>query len=227
MVDPEAGVALYRRMRRRISAAAGELTAEQLRTTVPACPQWTVWDLLAHLVGATADIVNGRLDGAPGEEWTAAQITARSGRRVPELLAEWEELAPRREEIAHRAEHPSFIVRNPHLDTGVHEADLYGALGLPRPPAEVALAITDTMVPAVAEDFDDLGHFTIHTPEREYHLGTGDDVGTVRVDTYELSRAVFGRRSHAQIMSWTWTGTPNGFPERISVLPPPDRDLID
>jgi uncharacterized protein (TIGR03083 family) len=227
MVDPEVSAALFRDARRRIIATARTLTDDQLRAQVPACPQWTVWDLLAHLAGETADIVTGNLDGAPGDEWTAAQITARAGRSVAELITEWERHGPRWEEIARRAEHPSFLVRNPYLDAGVHEADLYGALGLPRQPAEVSLAIADSAVPRVAEDFGDLGLYTIVTPERVYHLGSGDPEASVRVDTYELSRAVFGRRSRAQVESWTWDGPPGRFVDRIAILPQTDRNLAD
>jgi uncharacterized protein (TIGR03083 family) len=227
MVDPEVSAALFRDARRRIIATARTLTADQLRATVPACPKWTVRDLLAHLVGETTDIVTNNLDGAPGDEWTAAQIAARAGRSVAELIAEWEEYGPRWEEIARRAEHPSFLVRNPFLDAGVHEADLYGALGLPRQPAEMSQAIADSTVPRVAEDFDDLGLFTIVTPERVYNLGSGDQAASTRVDTYELSRAVYGRRSRAQIESWMWDGRPGRFAERIAVLPQTDRDLVD
>jgi uncharacterized protein (TIGR03083 family) len=227
MVEPEVSSALFGQVRRRIIATAATLTDEALRTRVPACPQWTVRELLAHLVGATTDIVTDNLEGAPGDEWTAAQIAARAGRGVAELIAEWEEFGPRWEDIARRAEHPSFLVRHPYLDAGVHEADLYGALGLPRPPAEMSLAIADSTVPRVAEDFDDLGLFTIVTPERVYHLGSGDPAASARVDTYEVSRAVFGRRSRAQIESWTWDGPPGRFAGRFAVLPQTDRDLVD
>jgi uncharacterized protein (TIGR03083 family) len=227
MLDPAAGAALFRDIRRRIITTAHQLTADQLATEVPACPKWTVRELLAHLAGLTADIVTNNLAGAPGDEWTAAQVAARAGRGVAELMAEWEETGPRWEEIARRAEHPSFQVRNPYLDTGVHEADLYGALGLGRPPAGLTLAITDSVLPRVAEDFEDLGLYVLTTPDRAYQLGTGDLVATARVDTYELSRAVYGRRSRAQIEAWEWTGAPGGFAERLPVLPQVERDLVD
>jgi hypothetical protein len=172
-------------------------------------------------------VVSNNLGGAPGDEWTEAHVAARAGREVPELLEEWEELGPRWEEIARRAEHPSFIVRNPYLDTGVHEADIYGALGLPRPPAEIYQAITASVVPRVGEDFDGIGVFTVITPDGEYRLGNGDAEAAVRVGTYELSRAVFGRRSRAQIEAWDWTGSPGQFAERISVMPQREQDLVD
>jgi uncharacterized protein (TIGR03083 family) len=227
MVDPDVSAALFRDARRRIIAMAGGLGADQLATPVPACPMWTVKELIAHLAGTTADIVNNNIAGAPGEEWTAAHVAARADRTLTELFAEWEELGPRWEEIARRAEHPSFIVRNPYLDTGVHEADLYGALGIGRQPAELYRTIASSVVPRVAEDFEGIGVFVINTPDREYRLGTGDTEASVRVDTYELSRAVYGRRSRAQIESWDWTGSPGQFPERLSVMPQTETDLVD
>jgi uncharacterized protein (TIGR03083 family) len=227
MVEPEVSAGLYREARERIITMAGQLDAEQLDTAVPACPRWTVRQLLAHLAGGTADVVNGNLAGAPGDEWTAAQVNARAGRSVAELTAEWAENGPRWEEIARRAEHPSYLIRNPYLDTGVHEADLRGALGLGRPPADIVLALIDSALPRVAEDFDDLGLVTVITPDREYRLGSGEAQATVRVDTYELSRAVFGRRSRAQIEAWDWTGSPGPFADRLPVLSRTGTDLVD
>jgi hypothetical protein len=182
---------------------------------------------LAHLTGATVDVVTGNLAGAPGEEWCAAQVTAREGRTVEELMSEWEAAGPRWDQLARDATHPSFIVRNPYLDTGAHEADLYGALGLDRPPAELTLAMVDTMVPRVAEDFEDLGLFTLTTPDRTYKLGEGDLVASAHVETYELSRAVLGRRSQAQIEAWNWTGAPGQFTTRLPVFQQVAQDLVD
>lgn len=227
MVDPEVGATLFRDARRRIIELAGSLDAAQLTLTVPACPKWTIRDLLGHLAGGTADIVNDNLADAPSDEWTAAHVGARAERTVESLLEEWAELGPRWEEIARKAEHPSFIVRNPYLDTGVHEADLHGALELERPPPEVYQTIVCSVVPRIAEDFEGAGVFTVTTPDGEYHLGTGNTEASVRVDTYELSRALFGRRSRAQIEAWDWTGSPGQFAERLSITPQTPRDVVD
>ena len=96
-----------------------------------------------------------------------------------------------------------------------------------RPPDDIALALTDSALPRVAEDFDDLGLITVITPDREYRLGSGEAQATVRVDTYELSRAVFGRRSRAQIEAWDWTGSPGRFADRLPVMGPTETDLVD
>ncbi|MFL6145812.1 MAG: maleylpyruvate isomerase family mycothiol-dependent enzyme [Labedaea sp.] len=227
MVDPETGAALYREARGRIVTVARALDAERLAVTVPACPLWTVKDLLAHFAGMASDMARDNVAGAPGEAWLADQVAARSGRGVEELIAEWEEQGSRWEEIARRAEHPSFLVRNPYLDTAVYEADLYAALGLPRPPAEVTLAIVDSVVPRVAEDFDDLGLYLVTTPDREYPLGLGHAVASATTETYELMRAMFGRRSRAQIEGWEWSEPPGAFAERLPILPQVESDLFD
>jgi uncharacterized protein (TIGR03083 family) len=227
MVDPQTAATLFRDTRQRIIALASTLDASQLAARVPACPKWTVRELLAHLAGATADVVNGNLSGAPDDEWTAAQITARADRTVPELLDELAELGPRWEEIVLAGSHPSFIVRNAFLDSGVHEADLHGALGLKRPPAEVPAAIAAVVMPRRGRMFDGAGSFTVVTPEETYTFGTGPEAATVRVDSYELCRALFGRRSRAQVEAWDWEGSPGEFGARVSVFPQTKVDVVD
>jgi len=81
---------VYRDARGRLTKLAGVLTAEQLRTPVPGTSAWTVHELVAHLVGGAADNASGRLDGAPGAEWTARHVAERRQRPVRELLAEWD-----------------------------------------------------------------------------------------------------------------------------------------
>jgi len=80
---------VYRDARGRLTRLVGALTGEQLRTPVPATSAWTVHELVAHLVGGAADTASGRLDGAPGDEWTARHVAERRQRPVGELLAEW------------------------------------------------------------------------------------------------------------------------------------------
>lgn len=80
---------VYGTCRERVSELARDLAAEQLETRVPAFPDWTVHDALAHLVGVAVDLQAGNLDGVGSEEWTAAQVDARRAATVTELIAEW------------------------------------------------------------------------------------------------------------------------------------------
>jgi len=50
-----------------VTALAEGLTPEQLSRRVPATPDWDVHDVLAHLAGAPADALSGRMDGAPSQ----------------------------------------------------------------------------------------------------------------------------------------------------------------
>ncbi len=68
--------AIYRHERRQLLAFVRSLTPPQLETMVPATPEWRVLDVLAHLVGITADLNalrfgdgsdgRRRVDGGPG-----------------------------------------------------------------------------------------------------------------------------------------------------------------
>jgi hypothetical protein len=81
---------VYRNARGRLAELAQGLSAEQLRTPVAATPEWTVHELFAHVVGGAADVASGRLDGLPGDEWTARHVGERRHRPISELLAEWD-----------------------------------------------------------------------------------------------------------------------------------------
>ena len=68
-----------------VSALARTLDAEQLSRVVPATPDWTVHDVLAHLAGSPADLLADRMDGAPSAAWTARHVDERAARSVDEL----------------------------------------------------------------------------------------------------------------------------------------------
>lgn len=93
----------YQDGRRRVTALLAELDERRLATRVPACPAWTVRDLLAHLVGVAADTAGGDgfFAGAPlawqqpplaaaRERWTAGHVDTRRSADGPALLREWD-----------------------------------------------------------------------------------------------------------------------------------------
>jgi hypothetical protein len=71
---------LYRANVAAITRLASDLDEAGLATTVPGSPDWTVHDVLAHLAGGPADALAGRMEGAPGPEWTARHVGERSRR---------------------------------------------------------------------------------------------------------------------------------------------------
>jgi uncharacterized protein (TIGR03083 family) len=97
---------------------------------VPACPQWSVRDIVAHLAGASADFIESNFPapGVPFECWTATQVAKREGRSLEELLAEWDELASTIVTMMRDGRVPEGPLIN---DVATHEQDVRGALGKP------------------------------------------------------------------------------------------------
>jgi hypothetical protein len=86
----------------RLVALLDGLSDRDLRTRVPACPLWSVHDLVAHLCGVAEDSTHGRFFAgaaqawadpelaAQREAWTAGQVEARRGFDRHQLVAELE-----------------------------------------------------------------------------------------------------------------------------------------
>lgn len=198
--------AIYRAARGRISALAGELDDEQLRIPVPATPGWSVHDVLAHLAGGAADVLAGRLDGAPGDSWTARHVAERRGHPVAQLLAEWEHAAPAVESTL-PAKHAG---PNLAADVICHEADLHEALGLPRTAREHWQPFLDVMGSVPGRRLGDTATLVISDERgQQWRCGTGEPVIALRVDGYELLRGTFSRRSRRQIAGWDWSPEPS------------------
>ena len=188
--------ALYRENVAAVSALADGLSGEQLARTVPGSPAWTVHDVLAHLAGGPADAVTGRMEGAPGPEWTARHVSERANLPVPDLV---EEMQSHQDAIAASAAddtRPAIV-----WDIAVHHADLREALGLPTLPPQLWEPVLATVAPM---RFGSAG-----VPEE--------------VDGYELFRAIFSRRSRTQMQSWGLALSPEQLDE-LCIFGPREDD---
>lgn len=218
---------LYRGTRERVSAVAATLTEEQLAARVPACPLWTVRDLVGHLAGGCADLVSGNLDGAPAPTWTAAHVKVRADSPMADLIAEWTENGTELERRLAAGEVSGFLPSHPYLDSGTHEADLNGALGSGRGDPDVWLASAHLFTGNVTRTLGDTATLTVRTPDGEFTMGTGGEHTTVDTETYELFRAFGGRRSQKQITGWRWHGPVGDHPVNLAVLHQTPADLSD
>jgi hypothetical protein len=186
--------ALYREHVADVSALAGDLTDEQVATVVPGTPAWTVRDVYAHLAGGPADAVAGRMEGAPGPEWTARHVSERRQMSVSELVAELQ---------SHQDAMVASLDGNPTpalvWDIAVHHADLHEALGKHRMHEHLWRPIVEMLGPRRA-------------------AGVGDEV-----PSYELFRGLFSRRSRAQMQGWG-TGLADDELDAICVFGPREDD---
>src|SRR5437762_367197 len=89
---------VYEETRTRVVALirdpGSDVAASAAAVAVPACPSWSVRDVLAHVTGLYSDIVSGNIGGAATDAWTAAQVEARRSMTIDELLAESDEVGP-------------------------------------------------------------------------------------------------------------------------------------
>ena len=215
----------WTRAQERVIALLQGATAEQAETRVPACPDWTVRDLLAHVVGLGADVVAGNEVDDHNEDWTRAQVEARRDHAVADVLAEWRDLtAPMREWMAEHGTRPLG-------DVIIHEQDLRGAVGVPGGKDTDGLrAIRDRFVPRLGARLGELPPLALVGEDWTWTSGGDpDDAHVVLQSTdFDLARALVTRRSAAQLRSWTTRGDVGPYLDAFALLGPlPAEDLTE
>lgn len=120
--------ALYHANIDAVTALAAGADQAELSTRVPATPAWTVREVLAHLAGSPADALSGRMDGAPGDAWTARHVRERAQRSTDELVVEIRSYADPVLATLAGNDRPALV-----WNLAVHHADLHEALGRGRP----------------------------------------------------------------------------------------------
>jgi uncharacterized protein (TIGR03083 family) len=217
MVEPALSQ-LYDDSRARLLALVSGLDAPGLATPVPACPGWRVRDVVAHLTAVGEDVLEGRLTGPPTEEESAAQVARFAGRPFPEVLARWDEVAPR-----FAAAIDGFEVWPAVLDVATHEQDIRGALGAP--------GARDTEVVRLGSDrlltwLRPPAPLRVVVEDRAYDLGPeGDAAIVLRTDRFEAFRWRLGRRSRRQLAELDWTGDPTPVLDHLVVFGPAATDI--
>jgi hypothetical protein len=204
MSEPHAEA--YRGLRLRVRDVVEACDEEAMRAVVPATPAWRAHDVLAHLVGVSDDVVNGRLEGVASDPWTQAQVDARTDRSTDELLAEWEERGPQFEALLAGA--PAEIAGQALFDAATHEHDLRNALGaLGARDSDAIGTGWEWIIGARTRAGAHAMRFVVE--DGEYESGVGDIVARVEASRFELFRAVSGRRTRDEIASYGWDREPD------------------
>jgi uncharacterized protein (TIGR03083 family) len=179
-----------------VTALAEGLSADQLATRVPSSPDWTVKDVLAHLCGSPADALSGRMDGAPGSEWTQRHVAERDALSVDDLVAELRGGVEAVTATLEDNDRPALV-----WNAAVHHADLHEALGKGAPPEEMWHPVVEAMAPSLGEHAAALAG----------------------VPDYEKFRMFFSRRSRAQTAAWD-TGLDQETLDGFSIFGPREDD---
>lgn len=185
---------------------------ESLDETIPACPDWTARQVIAHLAGLAEDWVADHLDDYGSDAWAAAQAARFEGRSLDGVLAAWETAAGQFGELG-----PSPLGGTPAMwafgDAVVHEADLRPVLAsgtrVPEDAMRLGLkaALARWRAELAAAAVPPLDLVTIDM--RTWRVGDPDAAAhSVTTTGYELFRALFGRRTRAQVEAWDWSRDP-------------------
>jgi hypothetical protein len=202
-------------------------------TPVPACPSWTVHDVIAHVSGIYDDIMSGNVGGTALDEWTAAQVARTSEMSTADLLAVFDDAGPKLAAIIDDSpgRYGSQVVG----DLAVHEQDIRGALRSPGARNSLAVGLsTEFLMEGIVcpgAKAMGLGPIKVRAGDRSWIVGTGDPpagdpqeviaaalasgephqcggappVGGVTAAAFDLFRALTGRRSADQIRRFEWT----------------------
>ncbi|MBX9978469.1 MAG: maleylpyruvate isomerase family mycothiol-dependent enzyme [Mycobacterium gordonae] len=209
---------------------------------VPACPGWTIRQVVAHLAGVAEDIVALNLDKKGTGPWADAQVARLAGHSIDDLLDLWGQSLD--SVAAHLAFSSDAGVCQLVFDTLTHEHDIRGALSEPGSRLgdlafKAALGFVTTMgdqfirqagLPALRLSTPTIGSVQLGDP----HTARGHVA--LSISDFEALRAFGGRRSIGQLLALPWDGNPtNIMPAFTDVLPaftndglrPPADDLIE
>jgi uncharacterized protein (TIGR03083 family) len=207
----------------RVIELAESLSDEEGRRSVPATPAWTVTELLAHMVGLTADVVAGDEPDDHNSTWTQRQVDRRAGRVPAELVAEWRTLTQPMQDFL-RGREP-----RPLNDIVIHEQDLRGAVGRPGGRDSSALAtVRDVMAERFATRVRKahLPPVQLRSPAWIFSTGDGDPGLELFAPDFDLVRALMTRRTEDQLRQWSTAGAIDPYlPVFAGLGPLPEQPL--
>jgi uncharacterized protein (TIGR03083 family) len=203
--------AVYEGIRQRFVSVVASLTPDQVVGRVPATPDWSVGDVLAHVVGITADLNRQHFphsDDIGGSQWAGEQVDSRRSCGMATIVREWDREAAGFEDglRAFGYEVGSHFV----ADLFAHYSDVRHAIGLTPDPDRVAVEVSLDHYLGFVDDLmkrSTWGVCELTAGGTTWHLGSpGLHHATVHAQPFELLRAVSARRSLRQVRALDWTG---------------------
>jgi uncharacterized protein (TIGR03083 family) len=185
----------YLRTRERVTELLSQAPAAELEKPVPACPDWSVHDLLAHLVSLPVALSAGRRPNGPIGEWLDELIVERQGQPGGELIREWQSLDA---ELAGLLDGSAALLFG---DLAIHEHDLRGALNKP----DHAALEVDELLPRTLAAFSKplraagLGAIEVRCDGGVWRSHDAAVGWTLLVDPWTAVRAVNSRRTAQEL----------------------------
>ena len=189
---------------------------------VPTCPGWSVKDVIAHCAGFISAYKTGGPE-AFGHGWGDREVEARGDRSLQECLTEWAELLDDPGDLFESRLAPVAVA-----DILAHEQDIRTSLDRPGArddenivtAVQMGLAFLDNKVRDA-----NLPAFRVMTGDVERQIGDGEPETTLRTSTFELFRALHGRRTVDQVRAMKWDGDPEPWMSVFFLFGPTERKV--
>ena len=224
----DAVAAAYLETYERFMSWAAGLDDESLATNVPACPDWSVKDLVGHVTGIAVELGKEYSDGVADTDSTARQVAERKDASIGQVLEEWAAALPRLLELLEEGGSNFTAVA---IDIWTHEQDARNAVGqvggrkgLGRAMALKAAIGSDREITAAG-----LPPMQIHTEDKTWYLGKdarqADPALTLKLDAYEAARMLMGRRTYDEMRALDWEGDPEPYLQYLHRFTVPEQSL--
>ena len=210
----------------RVSELVGGLDDEHLNRTVPACPEWTVKELVAHVTGVAADSLSANVTEMGKANWTQSQVDARKDQTLEDILGEWAGIT---EQITAALDdlHPtlsSALIG----DLVTHEHDLRNAVGN-RDARDTDGVVISTGFYAryFGKRLKDarLPTLIVDTGEHQWTAGREEPAGKVAAPLFEMLRGLTGRRTTDEVKTFDWSVDAAPYIEVFSMYPVTQHSL--
>jgi len=196
----------YRSSRLRMMALATEIDDAEAGRSVPACPEWRVHDLFAHVAGIATDLTAGRVPSGDSQVWVDRQIEERRARPLAEVVGEWSEVGPTFEEMIASTPRAFWGLT---YDTVVHEHDLRNAIGRPGERDSEAVRLAARLgLKLVKHDLarHGLGAVRVTIDGEESVVGEGEPGLSLTTTSFECLRLLGSRRTLTEMRAAAFEG---------------------
>ncbi len=216
----------YNASRLRTTALLDGISAEQEHMTVPACPDWSVRDMLSHINGLSEELAAGRGPGGDTQAWVDQIVADRADVSVADQLEQYAVNGPAFEAMVQAVPKLGLLV----LDLLSHEHDFAGALGTQSDRSssgvELAMSAQTSLVEADLEEHG-LQAIRVIGGDHTFEYGSGDVELEVRGELWEMFRLTGGRRSMAQLLASDHDGDIERYAPGLVHNPLADVDIIE
>jgi uncharacterized protein (TIGR03083 family) len=192
-------------------------------TDVPACPGWTVKDVIAHLAGFFTAYRSGDPQEAFGPGWGDREVAARQHRSLNECITEWNDLVEAPGDLFESRFGPVAVA-----DVLAHEQDVRTALNKPGarddenilPSVQMGLSFLENK-----PETQELPALRIITDEIDQKLGQGEPAATLHTSSFELFRTIHGRRTPEQVRAMDWQGSAEPWISSLFLFGPAEQPI--